>query len=248
MPVLIGLSLLFSILMCVHVARSGRELYWMFIILIFQPVGGIVYGVVNVLPEIMGGSTARRIKQTAQQKLDPTRAYRAAKDACDDSPTAGNRMRLAAAAFDLERYDEAEMLYREAAQGIHQDDPVLMLGRAQALVELGRYAEALPVLEALGEHGEKGRTPAAAIAMGRAFHALDQYTEADDAFLWASERMPGLEASARYACFLADTGRGDEAQVLVNDLDKRYAKTKSHFRAEAKHWRDLAAEHVRGGA
>lgn len=239
-----GVSVVFSILMCVHVYRTGRELYWMFIILVIQPFGGIVYFLLNVLPEIMGGSTARRIGQQARQKLDPTRAYREAKQAVEESATAGNRMRLAQAAFDLERYDEAEALYREAAQGIHEDDPVLMLGRAQALVELGRYAEALPILEALGDHGDKGRTPQAAIALGRAYHALDRYAEADDAFLWATERMPGLEAWARYAVFLSETGRTQEARDIVADLDKRYAKTKAHFRAEAKHWRDFAEERV----
>ena len=38
----IGFSLVFSILLCVHVVRSGREMYWLFIILAFQTVGGIV--------------------------------------------------------------------------------------------------------------------------------------------------------------------------------------------------------------
>jgi hypothetical protein len=240
----IGLSVVFSILMCVHVYRTGRELYWMFIILMFQPIGGIVYGLMNVLPEVMGGSTARRLQSKAARTLDPTRAYREAKAACEESPTVGNRMRLAQAASDLGRFDEAEREFADAMQGIHSDDPSLMLGRAQALVELGRHAEALPILEQLGEHGDKGRTPQAAIAMGRAYHALGQYAEADDAFTWATERLPGLEAWARYAVFLNDTGRRDEARAIVADLDKRYAKTKSHFRAEAKRWRDFAAEKV----
>jgi len=238
-----GLSVVFSILMCVHVYRTGRELYWMFIILAFQPVGGIVYGLM-VLPELLGGSTVRRMQAKAAKTLDPTRAYRDAKAACDESPTVGNRMRLAQAAFDLQRYEEAERGFADAMHGIHADDPALMLGRAQALVELNRHAEALPILEALGEHGDKGRTPQAAVAMGRAYHALGQYAEADDAFAWAIERMPGLEAWARYAVFLNDTGRRDEAKTIVEDLDKRYAKTKSHFRAEAKQWRDFAAEKV----
>ena len=98
-----GLSVVFSILMCVHVYRTGRELYWMFIILAFQPVGGIVYALM-VLPELLGGSTVRRMQAKAAKTLDPTRAYRDAKAACDESPTVGNRMRLAQAAFDLQRY------------------------------------------------------------------------------------------------------------------------------------------------
>jgi hypothetical protein len=248
MITIFGLSLIFSILMAVHVIKTGRELYWVLIILIFQPLGGIIYFAAIVLPELLGGSTARRVARTARETLDPTRAYREAATACEETPTVGNRMRLAQAAAALGRHEEAENLYREAMQGIHAEDPALMLGRAQALVELGRHDEALAILEALGEHGDKGRTPQAAIAMGRAFHALGRHAEAEDAFSWAAERMPGLEASARYAAFLADIGRMTEAQAILTDLDKRYAKTKAHFRKEARQWRDFAASHIHGRA
>ena len=40
---LAGLSLAFSIAMCIHAVRSGQQMYWLFIILAFQPIGGLVY-------------------------------------------------------------------------------------------------------------------------------------------------------------------------------------------------------------
>ena len=241
---LIGLSLVFSILMCIHAVRTGRELYWLMIIIMLEPIGGIIYFLTQFLPDAMAGSGARKLKETARQTLDPTRDYRAAKSAVEESPTAGNRMRLAAAAFSLERFDEAEHLYREAAQGIHEEDTALLLGRAQALVELGRNAEALEVLTKLGELGDKGRTPQAALAMARAQHALGHIAEADTAFAWAAQRMPGLEASARYAVFLGEVGREAEARDVLADLDKRVAKSTSHFRKDARYWRDFAANAI----
>lgn len=240
----IGLSLLFAILLCVHVVRTGREMYWLFIILAFQPLGGVVYFLVAVLPELVGGSTARRLGQAAKKALDPEREYREAKLAEEDSPTVANRMRLAAAASDLDRHDEAERLYAEAAAGIHADDPSLLMGRARALLELGRAAEALPLLERLGEQGDIGRTPQAALAMGRAYHALGRMAEADTAYQWAAGRLPGLEGLARYAAFLAETGRGDEAREALVEIDKRAAKATAHFRREARAWRDFAAEAI----
>ncbi|HYE47321.1 MAG TPA: hypothetical protein VEA44_16270, partial [Caulobacter sp.] len=186
-----GLGLLFSILLCVHVVKTGREMYWLFIILAFSPLGGIVYALIYILPEITGGSTARRLTKAARQAVDPEREYRTAKELVDDSPTVANRMRLASAASDLGRHEEAERLYEEAAQGIHAEDPALLFGRARALVELDRPAEALPLLEKLGELGEAGRTPQAALLMGRAHHALGQTAEADTAYGWAAGRLPG---------------------------------------------------------
>src|SRR5947207_15397008 len=116
------LSLAFSVALCIHVVRSGREMYWLWIILFLQPLGGVVYLLAIVVPSVFGGSTARRFGQSASAALDPTRAYRRAKVECDDAPTVANRMRLAQAAAGLGRHDEAEALYAEAGQGIHADD------------------------------------------------------------------------------------------------------------------------------
>lgn len=241
---LFSLSLIFSVLMCIHAVRTGRELYWLMIIIMLQPVGGLVYLFTQFLPDAAGSSRVRRMGQTARETLDPTKAYRQARAACDDTPTVGNRMRLAQAAFGLARYEEAERLFHEAAQGIHEDDEALLMGRAQSLIELGRHEEALTVLARLSELGDKGRTPQAALAMARAQHALGRIAEADTAFAWAAERLPGLEAWARYAVFLNETGRTAEAKEMLADLDKRCARTTSHFRKEARMWRDFAAERI----
>jgi len=244
---LLGLSLLFSVLLCVHVVRTGREMYWLFIILMFQPLGGLVYAIIAILPEIFGGSTARRISKAARETMDPTREYREAKVAADDAPTVRNRSRLAAAAISLGKFDEAEALYREAAQGIHAEDPSLLLGRANALIELSRYAEALEVLEVLGRDEESGRTPTAALALGRVYEGLGRTAEADTAYQWAAERIPGFEGMARYTAFMARHGRRADAQAALTDMDKRLDKLNPTFRKEAKHWRDVAAKAVAEG-
>lgn len=244
---LIGLSLAFSIALAVHVVRSGRELFWLWIILIFQPLGGLVYFVAIVLPELFGGAGARRLGSTARAALDPTREYREAKAACEDTPTVRNRSRLAQAAAGLGRHDEAEQLFAEAAHGIHQDDPALLLGRAHALLELGRGADAVAVLERLAQDEAEGRTPAAMLALGRAYEAVGRIPEADDALRDAAERLPGFEGQGRYAAFIARQGRRQEAQDAVAEMDKRLTKLAPQFRREGKHWRDLAAKALAEG-
>jgi hypothetical protein len=238
---LFGASLLFSIAMCVHVVRTNQAMYWLMIILILQPLGGIVYLVAIVLPGLAGGTTARRALQGARETLDPGREYREARAAVDDTPTVHNQMRLAKAAAELGRHDEAERLYAQAAVGIHADDPTLLLGRAVALLELDRHAEALGILERLGQDEDKGRSPQAALAMGRAYEGLGRTSEADVAYQWAVERLPGLEAMARYAAFLARAGRSDEARETLAEIDRRLAKANPQFRKEGRMWRDLAA-------
>ena len=237
----LGLSLAFSIALCVHVVRSHREMYWLWIILMFQPLGGLVYLIAIVVPEFSGGTTAQKMRKAARETLDPQREYREAAKAVDDAPTVANRARLAVAATGLGKHAEAERLYAEALQGMYADDAQLLLGRANALIELNRSAEALPLLDVIAAQGSGARAPQLAMARGRALHAVGRQAEAEPLLKQACDQVPGFEGMARYAAFLAQTGRKTEAREIVADIDKRLAKTHAQFRKEAKAWRDMAA-------
>lgn len=234
--------LILAVALCVHAVRTNQQMYWIFIILFIPLLGSLVYTVAVLVPELMGGSRARRLGQAARETLDPGREYRRARIAADDAPTVHNRMRLAAAAAALGRHAEAEALYAEAAQGIHADDPTLLLGRANALLELGRAGEALALLQKLTEDEARTRAPAVSLAFARAYEGLGQFTEADAAYQSAAGRMPGLESLARYAAFLAHTGRRQEAVDALADIDRRIARASPQFRREGRIWRDLAAQ------
>jgi hypothetical protein len=240
---LFGLSLLFSILLCVHVVRTGREMFWLFIILIFQPIGGLVYAVAILIPSLLGGPTVRKARESARETLDPSRDYRMAKQAAEETPTVHNRMRHAAAAGELGRWDEAEAVYRAAAQGVHAEDPALAYGLARSLVELGRYGEARPILEKL--ESDHPRTPQTALQLARVYEGLGMMREAEAPYNHAAARLPGLEGLARQAAFLARAGRKAEAQEALNEIDKRLARTNARFQKEGRQWRDLAADAVR---
>ena len=235
------LSLLLSILLCVHVVRTNQSLYWIFLILFIPVLGPLVYLIAIVVPELVGGTRAKRMGMAARDTLDPTREYRLARAALDETPTVHNRMRLAAAAAARGRHDEAEQLYREAAQGIHADDPTLLLGRANALIELGRAPEALPLVEKLGEE-QSVRGPATVLAQARVYDALGRFGEAESAYQWAAGRLPGLEGLARYAAFLARVGRKSEAADHLAEIDRRIERANPQFRREGRAWRDLAAQ------
>src|SRR5580704_19646621 len=235
------LSLLISILLCVHVVRTNQSYFWLFIILFLGPLGALVYVVAVLVPDLVGGTRAQRMGMAARDALDPGREYRQAKAAADDSPTVHNRMRLAAAAASLGRHAEAEQLYGEAMQGIHADDPALLLGRANALIELGRAPEALPLVDQLVAE-QATRSPSVALAQGRVYEALGRFKEADAAYQWAAGRLPGMEALARYAAFLAHTGRKDEAADNLAEIDRRIERSNPQFRRESRPWRDLAAQ------
>jgi hypothetical protein len=242
-----GLSMIFSIALCVHAVRTHQQLYWLWIILAFQPLGGIVYLIAVAGPDLMGGKTARAMGKAARETLDPGRAWRLAKVAYDDAPTVQNTMKLAEAASSLGRWDEAETLYQSASQGMYAEDPVLLLGRARALMELSRPGEALEVLQPLlAAAGQV--SPQALLIQGRACQALGRYGEAERAYAAAVVRVPGVVGLARPAALFAEIGRTEDARTVLADIEKRTAKTRAHFRREAKAWRDFAADRIAAGS
>jgi len=241
------LSYLPALLCGIHVVRTGRELYWLWILVIAGPLGAAIYVLAIILPEILGGRTARTVGAAARQALDPEREYRQAKRALDDTPTVGNRMKLAQAAARLGRWQESEREWAASATGHWADDPAILLGHAHALLELDRYDDALKRLDQIRALGKEGETPQAALATARALEGLGRFDEADAPYRFAADRVPGLEAGARYVAFMAKVGRLEDARIGLAELDRRLAKIAGPPRAEAKTWRDLAARAV-GGA
>ena len=241
---LFGLSVIFSIGLCVHAVRTGQNYFWLWIILLFQPLGGVVYLVAIVLPGIMGGPTVRKAGEAARETLDPTRDYRRAKADVDQTPTVHNRMRLAAAAGELGRWDEAEAQYRIAAQGVHADDTALMAGLAPALTELGRFEEALPVLEHLGKEGDPAQTHRSDCCSPASTRAWDACARPTTISAPPACRCRDLRASPDTPPSWPGAAAGAEAREMLAEIDRRLARTNRRFQREGRMWRDLAADAI----
>ncbi len=233
-----------SIIAGIHAVRTGRAQLWLFVLVIAPGLGPIIYFFAEIVPEMLGGRTARKLGSAARHALDPERAYREAKRALDDTPTVGNQMKLAQAAAAVGRWQEAEAAWTQAGQGHFADDPAILLGHANALLELNRFDDALKKLDALRALGKVGETPSVALAYGRACEGLGRANDADEAYRFAADRVPGLEAGARYVAFLAKTGRKADAETGFGEIERRFAKISPALRAEARPWRDMAARAI----
>lgn len=243
MPILgILFTYLPSVLCGMHVLRTGREMYWLWLFIIGPWIAPAFYFFAVLVPEWMGGRTARGMGRAAQHALDPDRNFRNAMRALEDTPTVGNRMKVAQAAAALGRWEDAEAQWEQCLTGHSADDPTILMGHANALLELGRYQEALTRLEQLKKLGREGETPVVALAFARAYEGLGRNAEADDAFRFAADRVPGLEAGGRYVAFMATTGRRDDAVIGLAELDRRLQKIAPPLRGEARVWRDMAAK------
>lgn len=240
--ILLILSYLPSLLCGVHAVRTGREMYWLWIFAIAPMLGPAFYLFAVLVPEWMGGRTARTVGKAARKALDPERDYRNAMRALEETPTVGNRMKLAQAAAALGRWSDSEAQWEQCVTGHWAEDATILMGHANALLELERWPEALRRLEQLKALGRDGETPTVALAFARAYEGLGRNQEADDAYRFAADRVPGMEAAARYVAFMANTGRREDAEIGMAEIERRMAKVAGPLRGEARAWRDMAAK------
>ncbi|MCX7356931.1 MAG: hypothetical protein NT015_02100 [Alphaproteobacteria bacterium] len=242
MPIAMLIGWIPSIICAMHVVRTGQQMYWLWILVIGGPLGAALYFFAVMLPDLMGGRTARSVGKVARQTLDPERDYRNALRALDDTPTVGNRIKVAQAAVALGRWSDAEAQWALCGDGHWGDDPVVLLGHADSLLELGQYDAALKKLEKLKALGREGEAPRVVLAFARAYEGLGRNDDADAAYRFAADRVPGLEAGGRYVAFMAKVGRREDAEIGLAEIERRFLKISPPLRGEARPWRDLAAK------
>ena len=101
-----------DIALIVHAAKTGRFMPWGFVILFLPGIGALAYVVVELVPEWLGSTKARRARQQHRRR-DRSRA--AAIVSCTDEleivDTIANRAALAEECLTLGKFDEARAQY-----------------------------------------------------------------------------------------------------------------------------------------
>lgn len=57
------LSVIIQVLLIVHIVKTGRNTTWIWIVVLLPAAGAIAYFIVEILPELMGGRSARKAKK-----------------------------------------------------------------------------------------------------------------------------------------------------------------------------------------
>lgn len=243
--ILVILSYIPALICGVHCVRTGQNMTWIWLLIIGGPLGAAIYFFAVLLPDLAGSRSGRGAAMAVRRLVTPQAEFHRALKTLEETPTVGARIKVAQAAAALGRFEDAEAQWALAASGIFADDPAVLIGHAQSLLEIGRYQDALNRLERLQKLGA-GETGHAALAFARAYEGLDRAEDADAPYRYAADHVPGLEAGARYIAFMARTGRQSDAEIGLAELDRRIKKIAPPLRNEARQWRDFAATAVAG--
>jgi hypothetical protein len=214
MPLLGILDIAIAIYFGVHAIRTGRNMYWLMILIIAPFLGSLIYFFAEYLPELRHSGVARKSKRAVSAIVDPNRALREAQQDFERTPTADNRARVAEAL--LARGDAAAAVeeFRQCASGPYAKDVKFRRGLARAQLAAGQHAQAAQTLEALFADAPQEARGDAALWHAQALAEVDE-ARALEAFARARQVHETTETLAAYGLYLARLGRDAEARELL---------------------------------
>lgn len=234
------LSAVLQIACAIHVLRTGRPMYWIFLLLIGSYIAVAVYFFAEIMPGLGNSPTSRKALRSAHDRIDPDRHRRKAARQLDVADTSRNRQALAEESLRSGDFQKAEQLYRSALTGLYRTDPNLMLGLAQAQFGLQQPQQARDTLDALIAANPTFRSHEGHLLYARALEACGDIPKALEEYAAVVVGFPGEEARVRHAQLLKRAGQAAKARELLNESLKRADLAPAFYRREQRPWLDLA--------
>ena len=235
---------LIQILLVIHVLKTGRNRYWIWLLLFLPLIGGAAYLVIEILPEFTRGIQGQRALRRVRKAVNPTADLKQYADAWAQSPNADNARRYAEVLLDHKKFDEAKEILDTALQGFFATEPGLLLLRARTLFETGDPGGAAAILEELNEANPEFRSAEGHLLYARSLEGAKKPDQAVEQYREVANYFPGAEARYRLALALGESGQRDR---MVTELEQMLVDARlapAHFRKSEKQWLDLAKMHL----
>ena len=240
MSLMLILSILIQVLLIFHVIKTGRNMIWIWVLVLLPLAGGIAYIAVEVVPELLRSRTAQRTARGMKKALDPQADLRRYESEARVTANVASRQRYAEELVRHGRHDEAIAIYRQALSGLYEHDPNLMLGVARAEFGKGDAAAARTTLDELIRLNPDFKSPDGHLLYARALEAEGNVSKALEEYKVLAPSYPGAEAAVRYAQLLKSQGQDAAAAGVARDLLEQARIAPAHYRRAQKSWLETA--------
>jgi hypothetical protein len=247
MPVLLALlGYALNAICLVHAINTRQQQFWFMVLAMAPGVGSAAYFLMVVWPDIQRSRAARGVAGVIARTLDPDRDLKDGIEALEVTDTVENKRMLARQLAARGNYDDAIQLYRSAAVGLHQDDPVLLIGLAEALAGKGDHAGVLECLDRLFAKHPNLQSRDGHMLYAKSLEALGRIAEAAAEYRALSSYAVGPEAAVRFGLLAQTLGHHAEAQQVLSDIVRRYRRRGVVVAPEDREWVERAASALGG--
>jgi len=240
------LTILIQIGLVVHVIKTGRNMIWIWVLVLLPGVGTLAYLAVEVLPDLFRSRATRDAVRGVQRVVDPNRNLRHAAVTAALSDTVVAKARLGAELARRGDYGAAIDTYRAGLKGLYEHDPTLLLGLAEAQFAAGDASGARASLEALNAHNPDFKSADGHLLYARALETEGNLAKAATEYRAVAAYYPGAEAKVRQALLLKRTGDAAAAREVLEDVVRTAELAPRHVRRAQAEWIALAKRELGG--
>lgn len=224
----------------VHVLKTGRPYWWIWVLFIAPAIGGVAYVLVELLPELRSPTAGTSFTWKP-------RAWRIheLRTAIEETDTVQLRLTLAAELLAAHRPEEAHSVAEDCLHGMFRDDPHTLAAVARYRLEAGRFADTLAALDLIKIKADRMLALTVTLLRGRALVLAGRHAEAQSALREIVATHLGEEPRYFLAVSLHHSGDRAAARAIWDDIRQRFRRAGRAWRRTEKRWFKLSGERLR---
>lgn len=212
----------------IHFIRRRPDMYWLWIIIVFGPLGAGIYIVMEVIPDL-------GLLRSSFDVFPRRKRIRHLEALVLDNPAAGNYEELGDLYLDDGKFARARECYDKAVQS-RADMPDAFYRRGIAKIHLGEFASAIPDIQRVVSRDPKYDSNRAAGLLAHAYANSGEVSTASALFEEVTQRSTSSETYYNYASFLASQGRAAEARQWTQKILAKKPTMPSYLRRRERPW------------
>ncbi|MDP0500277.1 MAG: tetratricopeptide repeat protein [Verrucomicrobiota bacterium JB022] len=224
------LQLALTVYALYHAFRHGAPWWWFLLIFFFQPLGAIIYLVVEVLPGMRAQNN--QVRMASAHRSEPTKSdVKSLRRQAEETPTPRNYALLADALARNGEPEEAVRLYREEClHGHNATDAELLEGLVRAQLAAKDGPGALDTLDRIPDQGISAEKQERQLLRGRALMLAERNEEALALLEQLVTVYPGEEARVCLGETQAKLGQSEKARETFQEVIRNVRRLKGNWR------------------
>jgi hypothetical protein len=240
MPIAAALAAVIDLICVIHIVRTNRPQYWIYVVLAVPILGALCYVLFEAIPNTPGAQKAQRKIDRALKDIsraiapDAELAKRIAE--VESCGSIENKIKLAEECLESGHAEEARRLYAQCLVGAYAADPNLKLGLVKAEFAANDLVSAKASAERLLADHPGYKTGEVKLALARIHELQGEINAAEGYYAEAMRAYPGEAARYYYAMMLKSLGRAEQARSLFETIVENADRATALYRDQEAAW------------
>ena len=238
-------SILIQLALVVHIIRTGRNTFWIFVVIFAPVVGALAYFIIEILPGLGNSHAVLKANKAILDTVKPNRDIHQLTDTLAVANTVDNILNLANALEERGSYDGALALYAKAQMGMYKEDPVILLGKARVLFKKSDFTSAKETLDTLIAKNPDFKSPEGHLLYAKSLEGVGDIEKAKHEYEALCEYYLGPEPKCHYARLLKAEGQNEKALSLYEEVIAASKRNGRHYAQLHKEWINVAKQSIK---